>query len=201
MTKANNAKKVAGKNNQNNRAKNGNNNANNKPRVVKSASVQIQKTVVRPGSAVRSVQSTKKVQQKLQQKVQQKTQQANRQRTAVKSKLVLLDPPRSKNPAPTKAPSLKKNAQGNNKANNRANTNTRPVSAPRQKQQIPALTAQPRSRVGGASEITLALQTANSIAINRAHPKQADVVELLRTREKGWIDDHKFMQVLKGLVF
>jgi hypothetical protein len=54
---------------------------------------------------------------------------------------------------------------------------------------------------GSVSELTLALQTANSIAINRAHPKQTEVVELLRTHEKGWIDDAKFTQVLKGLVF
>lgn len=188
---------MAGRNNQDNRSKNGN---NNKPRVVKSAKVvQARKTVVRPASAVRSVQSAKKVQQKIQQV------QVNRQRPAAKSKLVLLDPPRSKNPVPALravAPAKKNNNGGqvSNKTTSRPSANTRAAPAPRQ-QNIPALTqTAPRGR-GGSSEISLAIQTANSIAINRAHPKQADVVELLRTREKGWIDDNKFMQVLKGLVF
>jgi hypothetical protein len=58
----------------------------------------------------------------------------------------------------------------------------------------------PRGK-GSVSELTVALQTANSIAINRTHPKQAEVVELLRTHEKGWIDDTKFVQVLRGLAF
>lgn len=51
------------------------------------------------------------------------------------------------------------------------------------------------------SAITVALQTANSIAVNRAHPRQTDVIDLLRTREKGWIDDKRFQELLRGLVF
>lgn len=51
------------------------------------------------------------------------------------------------------------------------------------------------------SELARALQTANSIAITRSHPKQAEVVELLRTHEKGWVDDRKFITLLKSLAF
>lgn len=97
-------------------------------------------------------------------------------------------------------------ARANNAQANKAPA--RPNSAPRQPQQqqkqqqaAPAARAPARSGKGSVSELTLALQTANSIAINRAHPRQAEVVELLRTHEKGWIDDHKFTTLLKGLVF
>ena len=51
------------------------------------------------------------------------------------------------------------------------------------------------------ADMTLALQTANSIAINRTHPRQAEVIDLLRTHEKGWIDDRKFTELLRGLIF
>jgi hypothetical protein len=57
------------------------------------------------------------------------------------------------------------------------------------------------ARGGSVSELTLALQTANYIAINRSHPRQQEVVELLRTHEKGWVDDKKFIALLRGMIF
>ena len=130
-----------------------------------------------------------------------------------KQKLVLLDPPRNVKPA-MKANAMKKptpqavqtrqlrpNSAGSrptSAARNPPAVATRPAYATR-----PAVSARPAqfNKNNSVSDLTLALQTANSIAINRSHPRQTDVVELLRTHEKGWIDDHKFVQVLRGMIF
>jgi hypothetical protein len=45
------------------------------------------------------------------------------------------------------------------------------------------------------------LLTARAIASAPSHPKKKEVVELLGARDKGWIDDQKFGQVLQGLLF
>jgi hypothetical protein len=135
---------------------------------------------------------------------------ANKPRVSAKPKLVLLDPPRAKQAAgaPARANASKQTPRNAPRAstNNQSAPNSarsRPTSLPRN-QQAPRDSA-PRAQAprgkGSVSELTVALQTANSIAINRTHPKQAEVVELLRTHEKGWIDDTKFVQVLRGLAF
>ena len=51
------------------------------------------------------------------------------------------------------------------------------------------------------SSIAVAVQTANSIASNNSHPNQSQVSELLGTLEKGWIDEKKFIDILKTLMF
>lgn len=106
-----------------------------------------------------------------------------------------------KQAAPTKV--IKQPVKTNNNQANRSQTrpNSGRQSVPQQQAAAPAARAPARSGKGSVSELTLALQTANSIAINRAHPRQTEVVELLRTHEKGWIDDNKFTHLLKGLVF
>ena len=51
------------------------------------------------------------------------------------------------------------------------------------------------------SSISVAIQTANAIASNNSHPNQSQVSELLSTFEKGWIDEKKFVDILKTLMF
>lgn len=51
------------------------------------------------------------------------------------------------------------------------------------------------------SSITMALQTANAIAANKSHPRGSEVSELLRTHQKGWIDNDRFMELLQGMLF
>ena len=51
------------------------------------------------------------------------------------------------------------------------------------------------------SSISVAIQTANAIASNNSHPNQSQVSELLSTLEKGWIDEKKFVDILKTLMF
>lgn len=50
---------------------------------------------------------------------------------------------------------------------------------------------------GGANN---AVQTAAAIASNPAHPRSKDVRELLNSYEKGWVEEHKFKELLQGMV-
>jgi hypothetical protein len=45
------------------------------------------------------------------------------------------------------------------------------------------------------------LMTARAIASAPSHPKKKEVSELLSARDKGWVDEVKFGQVLQGLLF
>jgi hypothetical protein len=54
---------------------------------------------------------------------------------------------------------------------------------------------------GGNSQIAMARETAAAIARNNSHPHCKEVLELLRTQEKGWVDDQKFVDILQTLLF
>jgi hypothetical protein len=191
---------VANKPQNNGRPKQG-----NAPRVVKSASVQVKKVGAKAPRA-----RTPPAQPRVQARVQAKP------RPTSGPKIILQDPPRNARPAaPARAANnnnqARKPAQANNKPSRPNSAGSRSTAPPARNNQQQTQQRAPKPAVqnkqqpargrGSVSELTLALQTANSIAINRAHPKQTEVVELLRTHEKGWIDDAKFTQVLKGLVF
>jgi hypothetical protein len=47
----------------------------------------------------------------------------------------------------------------------------------------------------------MARETAAAIARNNSHPHCKEVLELLRTQEKGWVDDQKFVDFLQTLLF
>ena len=49
--------------------------------------------------------------------------------------------------------------------------------------------------------ITVCVQTAEAIARNATHKSQKEVLHLLSTWEKGWIDDQKFCEILTELAF
>jgi hypothetical protein len=51
------------------------------------------------------------------------------------------------------------------------------------------------------SSLDAQLATARAIAHADSHPKKAEVRELLSVRDKGWIDDSKFGNLLQGLIF
>jgi len=121
-------------------------------------------------------------------------------------------------PAPRK-PNARQNGNGNGNGKAIVQPTGRNQSAQRQQQQLaqrqpaqrqqqmqqPAqrqqTQTQARPQKGSLSEIAVAIQTANAIAMNRTHPRQAEVVDLLRTHEKGWVENKKFMELLRGMVF
>ena len=81
-----------------------------------------------------------------------------------------------------------------------------PLNVKMQKPQQSKITIQQVNPVGvkqntHQSSIAVAVQTANSIASNNSHPNQSQVSELLGTLEKGWIDEKKFIDILKTLMF
>ncbi len=45
------------------------------------------------------------------------------------------------------------------------------------------------------------LATAHAIASSATHPKRDEVKELLNVHSKGWVDDSKFGEVLRGILF
>jgi hypothetical protein len=45
------------------------------------------------------------------------------------------------------------------------------------------------------------METARAIANNKSHRNHSEVAELIRTFEKGWIDQARFASVLQGLLF
>ena len=49
------------------------------------------------------------------------------------------------------------------------------------------------------NKVLNAIQTAKAIAKSN-HPKSKEIQQLLQTKEKGWIDNDKFMQILKPLI-
>jgi len=57
------------------------------------------------------------------------------------------------------------------------------------------------NRFSSLANISKALQTARAIATNANHPKQSDVSQLIVTYEKGWIDNKKFVELLRGMLF
>lgn len=59
----------------------------------------------------------------------------------------------------------------------------------------------PVPQANPGSEFSIALNTARAISTNRSHPKQGEVLELIRTYEKGWVDEKKFVSVLRTLAF
>ncbi len=50
-------------------------------------------------------------------------------------------------------------------------------------------------------DISMARETAAAIARNNGHPNNREVLELLRTQEKGWISNEKFVEVLQTLLY
>ena len=68
--------------------------------------------------------------------------------------------------------------------------------------QNPSLTSQynnPSAR-SETTDISVSVQTAESIASNPHHPRSAEILDLLRTFERGWISNDKFKQILAELV-
>ena len=51
------------------------------------------------------------------------------------------------------------------------------------------------------ANITVAVQTARVIAGNQAHPNSEDISHLIKTLEKGWIEEDKFYQLLQVMLF
>ena len=49
------------------------------------------------------------------------------------------------------------------------------------------------------NKVATAMQTAKAIAKSN-HPKSKEIQQLLQTMDKGWIDNAKFMQILKPLI-
>jgi len=49
------------------------------------------------------------------------------------------------------------------------------------------------------NKVATAIQTAKAIAKSN-HPKSKEIQQLLQTMDKGWIDNAKFMQILKPLI-
>ena len=61
--------------------------------------------------------------------------------------------------------------------------------------------AQPPTRPVGFGGHAVAMQTARVIATTPSHRRHTEVAELVRTFEKGWIDELKFAELLQGLLF
>ena len=143
---------------------------------------------------------------------------------AGKSKIILQDKQVSNNGNNRKAAPKSEARGGGANAPNVANkpkaNNGRPGPATSQKsvpQQQPksntaalnnvtSSNARPTSAKGGKSsgslsDMTMALQTANSIAINRSHPRQSEVIQLLQTYDKGWVENKRFIELLRGMIF
>ena len=75
---------------------------------------------------------------------------------------------------------------------------TRSYQAPAIQQSQPI---QYRKEKTSKSSLSVAIESANAIASNRAHPNHTEVEQLLRTLEKGWINEKKFLEVLPTLLF
>jgi hypothetical protein len=73
------------------------------------------------------------------------------------------------------------------------------LTSPR-KSTTPAKAApRPRARAGATNSTVM--ETAKAIANNSSHRNHAEVAELIRTFEKGWIDEKKFAGLLQELTF
>lgn len=186
------------------------------PRVVKSAGSQRPKQGAKPSAtkARAVIVSTKPKPNSNNRPIVKPNTKPNKQAItkvttkAPRQKIILQES--QKKTAPKPAANTNKQQNGNRNAT--ISSSSRNASRPNSAASVPARardnnaprnTTNNTSNSGPAnqSELARALQTANSIAITRSHPKQAEVVELLRTHEKGWVDDRKFITLLKSLAF
>jgi len=66
----------------------------------------------------------------------------------------------------------------------------------------PYSTATPRGGKGrSVTGLPAQIATARAIANTPSHPKSREVSELLAARDKGWVEDSKFAQLLQGMLF
>jgi hypothetical protein len=62
-------------------------------------------------------------------------------------------------------------------------------------------TAKPKNNKNNVNTIEKSLQTARAIVKNPNHIKQKEIKTLLESHEKKWINDSKFVEILKSLLF
>jgi hypothetical protein len=62
-------------------------------------------------------------------------------------------------------------------------------------------TSKPKNSKNNVNTIEKSLQTARAIVKNPNHIKQKEVKTLLESHEKNWINDSKFVEILKSLLF
>ena len=72
----------------------------------------------------------------------------------------------------------------------------KPVNIPKAKP-VPAR----RQPAQPTTDMTVTIQTAVAIASDGSHPHNAEVADLLKSLERGWMNEQKFREVLRNLVF
>lgn len=134
----------------------------------------------------------------LRQKVTPKVVKSNVRKSGGKSMSII----RNVKNRPTPKIRLQDNQSQSNKTSQKQQPRTNNgVATSQRPNQRNVISDSKKKNAADVSNITVALETANAIAVNHSHPRRADVIDLLRTHQKGWVDNKKFLELLKGLLF